>query len=189
MTPSRTTLSLAAAAFGAALAFSGPAAFAQAGPNSGVPPASSAPASSGMPSAASGSTATAPKNAQIDARINRLHSQLKITSAQQSQWDQVAQIMRQNAEQMSALIRQRDEAAAHPQSMNAVQNLQNYQQIADAHAAGIDHLVPAFQALYNEMSPSQKKTADTLFNQRLAQRVHASASRSTTSHSSATNHS
>jgi hypothetical protein len=97
---------------------------------------------------------------RIEARINDLHTRLQITDAQAPQWNAVAQVMRDNAETMSKLIRER---AANAKTMNAVQDLQSYEQITSAHAEGLKKLVPAFDALYNTMTDPQKKNADLVF--------------------------
>ena len=59
--------------------------------------------------------------------------------------------------------------------MNAVDNLKSYEQITDAHAEGLKKIMPDFEKLYNQMSPAQKKTADSVFNQRVNQRVRTTA--------------
>jgi hypothetical protein len=59
--------------------------------------------------------------------------------------------------------------------MNAVDNLKSYDQITDAHAEGLKKITPDFEKLYNQMSPAQKKTADSVFNQRVNQRVRTTA--------------
>jgi hypothetical protein len=48
--------------------------------------------------------------------------------------------------------------------MTAVDNLKTYEAIADAHAEGLQKLVPAFETLYASMSEAQKKNADEVFN-------------------------
>ena len=106
---------------------------------------------------ASPATATPPN--RVEQRIQALHAQLKITDAEESLWAAVAQVMRDNAQAVGALARERHEKA----TMSAVDDLRSYQAIADAHAAGLAKLVPAFQALYAAMPPDQQKTADALF--------------------------
>jgi len=96
----------------------------------------------------------------VEQRIKRLHNQLKITAAQETQWAAVAQVMRDNAQAVGSLATERRQKAS---SMNAVDDLRAYQKIADAHAAGLDKLVPAFEALYAAMSPDQQKNADAIF--------------------------
>jgi hypothetical protein len=96
----------------------------------------------------------------VEARIAALHDQLKITPAQTAQWNEVAQVMRQNAQSLETLIRQRSRNA---QAMSAIDDLRSYEEIAEAHADGVKRLIPAFEALYDTMSPDQKKAADAAF--------------------------
>jgi hypothetical protein len=98
----------------------------------------------------------------IDARIDHLHKQLQITPAQEDLWKNVAQVMRDNAEKMSSLIKARMDNA---KSMTAIDDLKAYADITDAHAEGTKNMLTAFQALYNSMSDEQKKAADTEFRE------------------------
>jgi periplasmic protein CpxP/Spy len=41
--------------------------------------------------------------------------------------------------------------------------LRGYQEVTETHVAGLQKLIPAFQALYDTMSPEQKKNADAAF--------------------------
>ena len=118
------------------------------------------------PAAAPAPTAKAQhySEAAVEARIKRLHNRLKITAAETDQWNAVAQIMRDNARTLDALIRQRDQEAG---TMTALDNLRDYQKIADAHADGMKKLVPAFAALYSAMPDTQKATADAVFGRRV----------------------
>jgi hypothetical protein len=61
---------------------------------------------------------------------------------------------------MEALTKAR---AAQAKTMTAVEDLNSYSEIAEAHAAGLKKFVPAFQALYASMSDAQKANANTLF--------------------------
>lgn len=110
----------------------------------------------------------------IEARIRRLHAQLHITAAQAAQWDRVAATMRENSETIEHLVRER---AAKLRTMNAVENLQTYAAIADAHADGLRKLVPAFDALYQSMSPAQKRNADAIFRSIAEHYAHRSAAK------------
>jgi periplasmic protein CpxP/Spy len=96
----------------------------------------------------------------IEARIRELHSRLHITAAQQSQWDKLVQVMRDNAKAMDDLQKQR---ARDAKDMTAVDAVKSYQAVIEAHEAGMAKFVPAFQALYDSMSDSQKKIADAMF--------------------------
>ena len=68
--------------------------------------------------------------------------------------------MRENARDMDQAFMQR--AQQYP-TMNAMQNMQSYEQIAEAHAQHLQKLVPAFDNLYNAMPEQQKKLTDQVF--------------------------
>jgi hypothetical protein len=97
---------------------------------------------------------------RVEQRIKELYSQLRITPAERPQWDQFAQVMRDNARDMDQAWLERIDRS---QSMNAVQNMQSYEQIAAQHAQHVQKLVPAFQNLYTVMSEQQKQLADQVF--------------------------
>ncbi len=98
-------------------------------------------------------------------RIADLHKRLHITDAQQSQWDQFAQAMRDNAKDLDQAYQQR---AATFDKMNAVENMQSYAQIEQTRSQDLQKLVPAFQALYTSLSDQQKQQADMLFRNQAA---------------------
>ncbi len=116
--------------------------------------------------ASSSQTMASPASADataVEARIKELHRKLHITAAQKPQWDTLAQVMRDNAQAMSDLKKQR---AADAQTMNAVDVVKSYESVIEAHEDGMKKFVPPFEALYNTMSDAQKKTADSLFRTR-----------------------
>lgn len=102
------------------------------------------------------------KNAEerVEHRIKELHAQLQITPAEEPQWNQFAEVMRENARDMDQAFMQR--AQQYP-TMNAVQNMQSYEQIAEDHAKRVQKLVPVFQNLYDAMPDQQKQLADQVF--------------------------
>jgi hypothetical protein len=102
-------------------------------------------------------------NAPVEARIKDLHKRLKITDAQKAQWDALAQVMRDNAQALVDLEKQR---TSDTQSMSAVDIVKSYASVIEAHEAGMKKFIPAFEALYNSLSDTQKKTADALFRSR-----------------------
>jgi protein CpxP len=110
--------------------------------------------------------ATAPEDhgvASVEARIKELHSRLHITEAQKTQWDNLAQVMRENAQAMVDMKKQR---AADAKSMTAVDVVKSYSEVIQAHEEGMKKFVPAFEDLYNSLSDSQKKIADSMFRGR-----------------------
>ena len=128
--------------------------------------------SSSLPVAAAGSKAKRVPADLVEARIKKLHSDLHITAAQESQWSPVAQMMRDNGKAMTDLRKQRGDDA---KVMGAVDELKSYAAVIDAHADGVHKFIPVFQTLYDSMSDVQKKTADSVFRSRML----AAAKRST----------
>jgi hypothetical protein len=168
------TFRLAPAAFAAMLTL--PAlAFAQTTSSPGAspapPPAATAPSTSSAP-------ATAPTmgkdiQAKVEAHIKQLHTQLKITQAEDKDWQSFADVMRSNARDMQAATQEREQQ--YP-SMNALQNMESYQKLAETHADHLEKLVSAFQTLYNALPDEQKKVADQVFKSRISTEPrHASA--------------
>ena len=70
--------------------------------------------------------------------------------------------MRDNAQTMDGLTQARIDKA---KTMTAVDNLQSYSAIVEAHAEGLKKFVPAFEALYASMSDAQKHQADNVFRE------------------------
>jgi hypothetical protein len=97
----------------------------------------------------------------VDQRISTLHAELKITPAEESDWQAVATTMRDNAAAMAKLAAEKSSQSE--KSMTAVEDLQTYQQFAEAHVEHLKKLTAAFETLYNAMPADQKKIADTVF--------------------------
>jgi len=171
----------AAAAFLAALALACPLA-AAAGDQAPAPTAGTRPADAVMAQAGSAqapaATGQAPAPARaaktkasradhVDARINELHTKLKITPQQEEQWKKVTEVMRENASRMDEVSKGRAEKAM---TMTAVEDLKAYGEITDVHAGGIKKFVSVFEPLYDSMSDAQKKDADNIFRHRIERR-------------------
>ncbi len=112
--------------------------------------------------AAPGAAPALPKDvsAKVEQHIRQLHGQLGITSAQQPQWDQFAQVMRDNAAQISQASADR---VARVGALNAADNMQSYAQLAQVHATNMQKLASAFQSLYASFPEPQKQVADSVF--------------------------
>ena len=98
-----------------------------------------------------------------ETRIKHLHDLLKITAAQDSQWHDVAQVMVDNTSAIDSAIKDRVRMA---KGMTAIDDLQSYEAIVDAHAQGIKKLAIAFKPLYASMPEAQQKNADLVFSHR-----------------------
>jgi protein CpxP len=125
------------------------------------PPPDKAPSSdaSTAPMAKSG----AKRDMGVESHIKDLHAQLHITAAEEPQWAAVAKAMRHSANETDKAI---DKREALVNSANAIDNLNAYGDIAQAHADGVKRLAAAFAPLYASMSDDQKKEADAVFAHR-----------------------
>jgi protein CpxP len=104
-----------------------------------------------------GKGATEAKGETVEQRITNLHAALKITPAQEAQWNGVAQDMRENAAAMNKLVAETKKTL--PQNMSAVDDLKMYQKFAQAHVDGLKNMLSHFEALYAAMPDAQKKPA------------------------------
>jgi periplasmic protein CpxP/Spy len=96
----------------------------------------------------------------VDGRIAFLQTELKITSAQQPQWQQFASVMRQNAQaldQMISNVRQHRGSAE-----NAADRLSLHAEFAKVRAENEARLATAFKPLYASLSPDQQQVANQL---------------------------
>ncbi|SRR5271166_5075363 len=121
------------------------------------------PQASSQQAMASPASESAGSSSAVETRIKELHKKLHITAAQKPQWDNLAQVMRENAQAMIDLQKQR---ASDAQSMSAVDVIKSYESVIQAHEDGMKKFVPPFEALYNTMSDAQKKNADSMFRSR-----------------------
>lgn len=110
-------------------------------------------------------TPAAPHEARIEQRISYLHQQLKITPAQETQWKAFADAMRADGETMAKLYEQRMKGM---ESETALDNMNQYVQLTQAHADGAKKLAAAFEPLYSSLSPQQKQLADSTFRERMS---------------------
>jgi hypothetical protein len=117
----------------------------------------------------SGPAATAPiqedraRHAAFDplaARLKYLHDRLRITPAQEPLWANLAQVMRENANAMALLLKERFQTL---KSGNAIDSMSTYEKLSEAQLDGLKRFTAAFQALYNSLSDDQKKIADDIF--------------------------
>ena len=95
----------------------------------------------------------------VDGRIAFLKAELKITPAQETQWQQVATAMRENA---NALDRAITTARQNRGPMDAVQRIELREQFAKVRADNDARLLTAFRPLYASLSPEQQQIADQL---------------------------
>ena len=95
-----------------------------------------------------------------EAQIKQLKGALKITEEQEELWDNLTQVMRENAKDMDAFIK---DNAENTKTMNAVEHMKLHSQITEVHLAQLKKLIPPFEAFYNSMSDQQKNITDMVF--------------------------
>lgn len=95
----------------------------------------------------------------VDGRIAFLKAELKITPAQETQWQQVAGAMHENANSLDQAIKT---ARQDRGSMDAVQRLALREQFAKVRAENDARLLAAFKPLYASLSPEQQQVANQL---------------------------
>lgn len=147
-----------AGALGLGLILSTGGAFAQS--SAPAPAATSAGSTTAAPAMKAESSGAASEQHGIEGLIAHLHDTLKITPQQESAWQAVANVMRENAEELTRLAKKRSEQA---KTATAVDDLKSYVEISEAHARGTKKLLPAFETLYQDMSPEQRHLADEEF--------------------------
>jgi len=96
----------------------------------------------------------------VEGRIAFLKTELKITPAQESQWQQVAAAMRENAKTFDETVTAVRQNRA---TTDAVQRLELREQFAKARADNTARLIAAFKPLYTSLSPEQQQMANRLF--------------------------
>lgn len=106
---------------------------------------------------------------RIEARLAYLKTALKITDAQQPQWDVFANTLRKQARDMDQRIQARRSQMAEVQAgtqPTAIERLERRQQRLDAAAARLKETLAAAKPLYAALTPEQQKVADELLASR-----------------------
>jgi protein CpxP len=102
-----------------------------------------------------------------ETQIKQLQDALDITDAQQVSWNNVTQVMRDNAkatdDRQEARHKARAEKTENAQPMNAVEHMKLHREVTESHLAQMNNLIPPFEAFYSSLSDEQKKIADTTF--------------------------
>lgn len=126
----------------------------------GAPPAGAQTGAGPQPVQAQ--AAQAPAVPRVERQIASLQRRLRITPAQQPQWDAFTGAMRENARQQEAAGAAR---ASRPLTLAAPDDLRAHASAAQAQADAMARLVPVFDALYAALSPDQRAAADQVFQQ------------------------
>jgi len=100
------------------------------------------------------------RSARVERHLTDLRGRLRITAAQQPQWDGFAAITRENATEMHARFEAR---AARLPSMGAAENMVDFAEISQLHARQLSRLATSFTTLYAVLAADQQRDADALF--------------------------
>lgn len=162
---------LLASAISAAFAVGAPAAFAETAESVAEAPTvlAAAPAAEG-----SGAQRAAPErrafrspSERVEARLAYVRTALKITDAQQAQWDNFANVLRKHARTMDERIQKfRAQGAQRPdpRSVSAIERLERTQSRMAARAARLNDVLVAAKPLYATLSTEQKQVADEMLS-------------------------
>jgi hypothetical protein len=95
----------------------------------------------------------------VEAEIASLRQRLQITPAQEAPFSTFANALRANARAEGSLPHQP------PANASAVDELRAEIQYDEAYLAGLKRLLPALEALFASLSPTQRQAADMAFRQ------------------------
>ena len=93
----------------------------------------------------------------VETSIAQLRQRLQITPAQEPRFEALANVMRQNARMMPN--------APPPTNLDPIQGLRFAIQAGEQELVGLKRMLPALEALYARLSPTQQRTADQVFRQ------------------------
>jgi TolA-binding protein len=94
-------------------------------------------------------------------QIKQLQGALNITEAQQPLWNNMTQVMRENAKNMDALNKERAEQTV---PMNAVEHMKFHSQVTQSHLSQMNKLIPPFEAFYDSLSDQQKNITNIVIS-------------------------
>jgi len=99
-----------------------------------------------------------------ETQIKQLGGALNITEAQKESWNNLTQVMRENAKDMDAFTDARTkERAESTKTMNSVERMKFHSQITKTQFDQLEKLIPPFETLYASMSDQQKNITDIVF--------------------------
>jgi protein CpxP len=111
---------------------------------------------------------------RVEARLAYIRTALKITDAQQPQWDAFANVLRKHAKDAEARIQKRREMHAQHGGVEhaertrptAIERMERRQQILASASTRLNEVLEAGKPLYAALSPEQQQIADRLLASR-----------------------
>lgn len=96
-----------------------------------------------------------------ESQIKQLQGTLTITAEQEPLWNNLTQVMRENAKDMDAIRKERSE---NTEPMSAVEQMKFHSKITQAHLDQMNKLIPTFEAFYASLSDQQKNITNMVFS-------------------------
>jgi hypothetical protein len=104
---------------------------------------------------------------RVEARLAYIRTALKITNAQQAQWDAYAAVVRSYARDMEQRFQSRRSAEYRQRHRpNAIERLERTQSFLANAVTRINQLLAVEKPLYAALSPEQQKVADEVLRPR-----------------------
>ena len=104
----------------------------------------------------------------VEARIQHLHDQLKVTPDQEDAWSQVAKVMRANSSKMKTAYDTREAST----NLSAPDDIKAQQKLVAVHASALSDFSDAFSTFYDKLTPDQQQHADRLFSHMAQHEAH-----------------
>ena len=101
---------------------------------------------------------------RVEARLAYIRTALKITDAQQPQWDAFANVLRNHARAMDERMQQRRAQGAQrdPRTVTAIERMERMQVRMQERYHRLGEVINAAKPLYAALSPEQKQAADEM---------------------------
>jgi periplasmic protein CpxP/Spy len=103
---------------------------------------------------------------RVETRLAQAKTKLKITAAQEAQWNAFADVTRRHAKAADERIKAMHDGKRSQEKLTAVQRLERRQEFAAAHAQRLTEVIAAAKPLYAALSPEQKAIADDMLTPR-----------------------
>ena len=105
---------------------------------------------------------------RVEARLAYVKTALKITDAQQPQWDAYANLVRKHAKELEQRFKSRkvSEGRSEHRRPNAIEHLEWQQSFHAEAITRLNDLLAVEKPLYAALSPEQRKVADVVLNAR-----------------------
>jgi glucose/arabinose dehydrogenase len=104
---------------------------------------------------------------RVETRLAQAKTKLKITAAQEAQWNAFADVTRRHAKAADERIKaMRDGKESQAKRLTAVERLERRQQMAVDHSQRLTEVIAAAKPLYAALSAEQKAIADDMLTPR-----------------------